>query len=111
MTIWSPSHVNKWLECPLKWSLGRQGVPGVREKWSPGLIVGTALHAGLAHHFNNGPDAEGAAWDVLSAGWPQDGDTGDFSPDAVRPKMAGALRRAFQRRLPHWAGSSATTRN
>lgn len=101
MTIWSPSHVNKWLECPLKWSLQRQGVEGVREKWSPGLVVGTALHAGLAQAFG-GSEQDAAycgeiAGGTLANDWPQ-GDTGDFDLDVVRHKMLNALAKALDKR-------------
>ena len=98
MTVWSPSHVNKWLECPLKWQMQREGVEGVRERWSPGMIVGTALHAGLARYFGPAPNGDPAAIasDTLTDCWPDE--TGEWELAQVGSKMLGALNRAMEKR-------------
>lgn len=82
----------------MKWELGRQGVPGVRERWSPGIIVGTAFHAGMAAHMV-GPGNPGVevAEASLVANWPsEDVDTGEFVRETVVDRMLGAVRRAQQ---------------
>ena len=99
--MWSPSHVNKFLECPVKWSLGRQGVPEVREKWSPGLIIGTALHAALAEHFR-GPlshTRDEGLEDIVRAGivtnWPPE--EYGFEPEVVVSRAVATLHRVLDK--------------
>ena len=101
MSVWSPSQVNKYLECPVKWTLGRQGVPEVRDKWSPGLIVGTAVHAALAEHYrgerSHGKDEaleEIVRAEVLVA-WPQE-EVG-WERETVVARALGMLHRVLDR--------------
>ena len=41
----SPSRLNCWLSCPLKWRL--RYLDGIRTPTTPALFVGKACHAGL----------------------------------------------------------------
>lgn len=67
---WSPSSVNDYLACPRKWWLKRHGA---QERtalvWSPGMLCGTAFHAGMAAKVCGGSDIETAVYNALEE-WP-----------------------------------------
>lgn len=69
-----PSAVEQWTRCPTLWMLENvQGWhrPGTEfTKQDLSLLVGTALHAGMAAYWRGHPDA---ALPALEAGWPQGG--------------------------------------
>jgi CRISPR/Cas system-associated exonuclease Cas4 (RecB family) len=52
--VWSyvsPSRLNCWLSCPLKWRL--RYVDGIKTPTTPSLFVGKRVHAGLEVHYRH----------------------------------------------------------
>jgi putative RecB family exonuclease len=47
----SPSRLNCWLSCPLKWKL--RYLDGIRTPTTPALFVGKAVHAGLEVYYRH----------------------------------------------------------
>ncbi|MEA1952640.1 MAG: PD-(D/E)XK nuclease family protein [Planctomycetota bacterium] len=47
----SPSRLNCWLTCPLKWKL--KYIDGVKTPPTSSLFLGTIVHAGLQHFYNH----------------------------------------------------------
>ena len=47
----SPSRLNCWLSCPLKWKL--RYLDGIRTPTTPALFVGKAVHAGLECYYRH----------------------------------------------------------
>ncbi len=47
----SPSRLNCWLSCPLKWKL--RYLEGIRTPTTPALFVGKAVHAGLECYYRH----------------------------------------------------------
>ena len=53
-SVWSymsPSRLNCWLSCPLKWKL--RYVDGIKTPTTPSLFVGKRVHAGLEVHYRH----------------------------------------------------------
>lgn len=100
--VWSPSHTERWLLCPVKEQLTRDGVIGRLEKWSPGAIVGTALHKGLAilmQDEEQEPKAIVAVQESVNAEWPPDGTAG-WDVNKVIAETITCLRRIYRERMP-----------
>lgn len=51
MSRFSPTQTEKYLVCPTLWDLSKRWK--VRAEWTPGMALGSAVHAGLAAHFRN----------------------------------------------------------
>lgn len=49
--VFRPSDVEAWLRCPAYRAYKAQGVEPIAIAWSPAIILGTAIHAGLAAEY------------------------------------------------------------
>ena len=71
-----PSEVTDWIRCPRLWWLRDQGWRPFDTQWTPERLLGTAVHAGLAHYWglragglHAGPENE-AIYNVFLREWP-----------------------------------------
>lgn len=91
--VWSPSTTLRWLTCPRKWELERQGQQGVGRRWSPGRIVGTALHAGWCAWMRGEGDYPQVMESTLQEGWEREQPDTELTLFVVHGHAHRALRR------------------
>lgn len=65
-----PSEVTDWLRCPQLWQYKHvEGWQPPAVSWTPERLIGTAVHAGLAAHWQQ-VHAKDALAETLTDGWP-----------------------------------------
>jgi hypothetical protein len=96
--------------CPEKARRAAAGEVGIRERWSPGLLVGTAFHAGMAALLTLRAEDEGGAEDIVTRiirdGWPPE------TPDqeVAEARTVACLRRVWRDTMPGLLHDSGTVR-
>src|SRR6266481_5514797 len=103
MTPVRPSEVTTWLRCPRLWQYqyveGWKPAPG---SWSPEMLMGTAVHAGLAAGWKWGEVPRRAVEAAFAGGWPEDApaehDRNALEAQALR--VLGAVTEWCAREMP-----------